>query len=155
MLFSRSGGHYAPPVAQPRLRPHQHGNAQRLRGEDPMQRVHGSVAVNPQRIEGWFAAMSAQLADDAIVHGHCEARILSVTQTRHTDMVISIQQRNVPFHADAETLVLVPAHGKIRTVQHGQIDVRLLGNAPQQGSLVLDGVAHQVGQPHPPSRARV
>src|SRR5208283_3744261 len=63
-------------------------------------------------------------------------------------MLVSVQQGNVPLHAYAEAFVAVSTHRKIRTVVHRKIDVRLLGDPPQQRRLVLDRMAHQIGQPH-------
>src|SRR5664280_1587418 len=63
-------------------------------------------------------------------------------------MLVSVQQGNVPLHAHAEALVAVSTHRKIRTVKHRKIDVRLLGDPPQQRRLVLDRMAHQIRQPH-------
>ena len=62
-------------------------------------------------------------------------------------MVVSLNQRSVPLDADTETLILVAPDGKVRPKEHRERNIRLFRNAAQQRRLVLDGVAHQVGEP--------
>ncbi|WP_433983026.1 hypothetical protein RBB78_14980 [Tunturiibacter empetritectus] len=61
-------------------------------------------------------------------------------------MAVSLEQRHVPLHIHAEAFILVAANRKIRAEEDGQVDVRLLRDAAQQRSLILDRMAHQIGQ---------
>ena len=146
----------APPtVAQPRLSAQQHRNPQRLRRHDSVQRIHGRVSMHPQRIERRIAALAAHPADDTVVQRARHAHGSPVAQLGQELMPVSVQQGNVPLHAHTEALVAVSPHRKVRTEKHRKIDLRLLGDPPQQRRLVLDRVAHQIGQTHAPLRAWV
>src|ERR1700722_5294008 len=106
-----------------------------------MQRVDRCIAMHPQHIK------ASQPAKNPIVQGACHRHRRLVSQHGQKFMPIPVQQWHVPLHAHAESFILVVPHGKVRTEKHGQIDVRLLCDPPQQRSLILDGMADQVGEP--------
>ncbi len=89
---------------------------------------------------------AAETAKNAPVEGAREAQRVGVAGAGQEFILVAIEERNVPFDAHAELGVMVAEHRDIAAEERGQIDVRLLGDATKQRSLVLDGVGDKIGQ---------
>jgi hypothetical protein len=143
--FQESFGAAAGAVGEPGIGAEKHRDAEELGGEDGVERVRGGIAVNPEGVEGRGVAVAAQPAEDAVVEGDGAAPGEKGDGGKEF-VGVTLNEGDVPLHIGAEAVVVVGAEGEVRAEENGEVDAWLAGEAAEQGSLVLDGVADQVGQ---------
>src|SRR3989344_3318081 len=73
--------------------------------------------------------------------------MVRASDDRQKFMTIAVQQRDVPLHRLAETLVVVFPDREVAAIENRKIDIRLRADQAQQRRLILDRMAHQVGEP--------
>ena len=113
-----------------------------------MEGIEGGVAVDPEDVEGRCSLTAAEASEDAMADGAEDAVGLVVTEGGKELVLVAFEEGHVPLDGDAEAFVFVVANGEVGAKEDGEIDAGLVGDAAQQGGLVLDGMTDQVGQPY-------
>src|SRR3990167_8914751 len=73
--------------------------------------------------------------------------MVRASDDRQKFMTVAVQQRDVPLHRLTETLVVVFPDREVTAIENRKIDIRLRADQAQQRRLVLDRMAHQIGNP--------
>lgn len=118
------------------------GNAEKFGCIDGVERGEEVIAEDPGGIEMAFA----ETLEDTPVEGGCKSNFIAFAEAGKEFVFVTVEERNFPLDADAaETGIFVATDGEVAAEEDGEIDVRLLGDAAEEGRLVLDGMADEIG----------
>ncbi|MFZ0272471.1 MAG: hypothetical protein WB524_04885 [Acidobacteriaceae bacterium] len=117
-------------------------NPQQPGGNNRIERRETAVAENPDRIE----ASLAETMEYAPVERFGEAKFVTLPEAGQKLILIAVEKRHVPLNVNSKPTVFVPADRMIAAEEYRQVDIRFPGDTSQQGSLVLNRMAHEIGK---------
>lgn len=110
-----------------------------------MERVERVIPMHPHRVK--FSA--AKSRNNSVTYRGREAQAAAFPESRKELMRIAVEQGNIPVDLyAAKSLIHVSPHRQITEIENGKLDAGFLRDSPQQGRLILDGVADEICDLH-------